>query len=951
MKTRTLYRLLGLLVVPLFYFVILAGFKTGNTTAPALSTGVSNTVTKPTPVPGGRNFVNCIFNGGIWDTRPGDWIEHHLDTGWYNELNFNTVHLYDYINRDVNGTDYYGRFETPLDTAQINHTNGLLGLTGSKNLDILLERSKISKLCYAQRVVYEAEGGNNGFSYQSRLTDPIQDSGRMVVKGCASCPPSAPAGLLVSNIYENLQHTDLPNFNAQYADGETWFMKPMMRIDSSVVDNYPEREVVRIDVIPYNDGAPCKSVVIRAKHFGKLINGEYRYGGQYIDIYDFGNEPVNLEVSGSRTDPNGLGYQMTEWYPNWVNGCKIDFKVHWYGTVDVWFDKMTVDDKWANTMFAPAPNNFDSFIEEEVTNFGSNPDLYSFFADECTYSNAPCIRYVDSVMKSYNPDARLHIALTNFFSVLGLKDPSKCSYILEQNPGLYSVNPDAHQLMGPMPPQFNDADRRFPARWKSTSNEDYNYYLQHKAFGDRNSATDKLVWDIDNRYQPTPEGSLVNEVVLTKNMLTQNAPNTKMIVQPQIQLWAFYSTYQDRFLYGQREPTNEEIQAQAMLSIAHGADGICWFWYNSETWPTYTHTELNRRINYIPPEYQNYSLNASDSFMVLGLINTEKEEYTKRTSNLYGQDKWNYVKDMNAKIAKWKPTLDNITWSSGWSVHSEGSNHEFIENFVSIVPHLSGQNPCVTDGPGLGEFADCPEESYWEMGFFGAPASERNTKYFMLVNRRCVPEDASHFTPDNRFVKIKFNTASLPGSWKSWQISEVGGNTSPINFNKNSGYINLGTTAGSMGWFKPGEGKMFKITPTGVTGGDLVCDEVITGETFTCEDTIFSNGYNITIGAGTNMKFTDSSCIVMNGGVFTMGDQQVSGPQNITFNAASGNSWRGHSFTGTEVHIYGASFTGLANDSVYALNLIDCPVVDIRNTTLNTAGTSKRRHQRSLLRQ
>lgn len=117
MKTRTLYRLLGLLVVPLFYFAILAGFKTGNTTetgSSAVSTEVSNSETPLTPVPGGRNFVNCIFNGGVWNTRPGDWIETHLNAGWYNELNFNTIHLYDYLKGDASGTPYYGWFRFPL---------------------------------------------------------------------------------------------------------------------------------------------------------------------------------------------------------------------------------------------------------------------------------------------------------------------------------------------------------------------------------------------------------------------------------------------------------------------------------------------------------------------------------------------------------------------------------------------------------------------------------------------------------------------------------------------------------------------------------------------------------------------------------------------------------------------------------------------------------------------
>jgi hypothetical protein len=41
------------------------------------------------------------------------------------------------------------------------------------------------------------------------------------------------------------------------------------------------------------------------------------------------------------------------------------------------------------------------------------------------------------------------------------------------------------------------------------------------------------------------------------------------------------------------------------------------------------------------------------------------------------------------------------------------------------------------------------------------------------------------------------------------------------------------------------------------------------------------------------------------------------------------------------VKIYGATFTGLANDTTYAVNIIDCPVVDIRNSTFNTNSSLK----------
>ncbi|MCI0450651.1 MAG: hypothetical protein L0Y79_12890, partial [Chlorobi bacterium] len=506
-----LYKLAIILAIPLLYFLILSGFKgTENTnTTPILSVD-----TRLTPVPNTKSFVNCIFNGGLYYWE-GDWIENELSANRYNDLNFNTIHLYDNINGDNNGTDYYGRFENPLDTTQISHVNGLLNLTDNKELEILFERSKISKLCYAQRLVYEAEGGNNGFSYTTRINTPITDSGRTVVKACTTCPPpnsSAPSWL-VKDIYENLQHSDLYDFNLQYADSGTWYMKPMMRIPVNTPD---DKKIVRI-VVNNFQGDTIYSVILRAMNF--KVGGSYN--GQYTDKYTF-QIGDSMQISGSKVNSDGLGYGIEPyWWLEWEANCKIDFKVYWFGEVDVWFDKMTVDDFYANKLFDPNPLvNFDSKIEEEVTNFADHDGLYSFFADECAYSTIPCIKYVKSKMTEYNPNARLHIAVTNYHSILGLKEPSVYAKMFEENPDFYSVNPDMHTVQDLMPYEFINLDTRFADQWKSTSNDDYNNYLQYKAFGDRYAVTDKYSWTF-GRYEPTPVGSLVYQLWLTKQQLNQ----------------------------------------------------------------------------------------------------------------------------------------------------------------------------------------------------------------------------------------------------------------------------------------------------------------------------------------------------------------------------------------------------------------------------------------------
>lgn len=687
MKNKVIRKLTVLLMVPVLYYVVFSGAVEPQNEA-VTAAGVSNMTPLLNPSPGGdKNFINCIFNDGYDTSIPG-WIENHLNMNMYNDsLHFNTVHLYDKINGDENGTPYYGEFLPNLTQDQITHTNSLLTLTNNKNLKLLFERCKISKLCYAQRLIYEVGNGstsiNNGFCYTGGGGEYTTDSGRTVRKGTDPAQQYPNGYWLSTGIYENLQHSDLYNFNLQYADSGTWYMKPMMRIDSNIVDNYPEKPVVRIVVNNFR-GDTIKNVIIKARNFANFDQGSgtYLYNGRYIDVFDFALDPgTSLEISGSDTLDNGLGKGIRayrEEFYKWPTHCKIDFKVYWLGEVTVWFDKMTVDDFYGNKLFDPNPaNNFDYNIEQEVDNFADNSGLYSFFADELVYSQFAACRYVDSVMKYHNANARLHIAGSNYLNVLGLKNNLKGYPVLFQTVNPYSFNADAHEVHDLLPYQFIDADPRFPNAWKSTDNDDYNLQLQMKVFGDKNSITEEnYFYTHESRYLPSPWGSLVYQIVHTKDQIEDYSQSTKLIMQPQIQMFAY--TVNQKFI-GNREPTNEEIEAQAMISIAHGADGICWFIYNTAVWPV--------------------AQGSQDSFFMMGLLNRWQDGNGPRHSNFYGQDKWDYVRNMNIKIENWKPTLDAIDWQAGYSVHSEYSTGAFtnrvIYNIQSIDPHKTGQNPCV----------------------------------------------------------------------------------------------------------------------------------------------------------------------------------------------------------------------------------------------------------------
>jgi len=945
---KTLYNLTALVLIPVIYYIIITGFKTGNI-EPSNNT-VNSNITVP-PGPGnGRDFMNCIFNTPPALNAPW-WIQQNI--GLYgtgtDALHFNTIHAYDMINggtaHDEDGTNDYGKFTVDLEAGQKTNIDNLTDLVSGQGLNFLYERSKISKLCYAQRLIYEVKqpntsNVNNGFCYSTTSGEWVTEADGTTAIHASQIHDNT-ARYIAHNIYENLQHGDLYNFNIQYADAELWYIKPRMRIPTGIPDETP---IVKIEIVNYENNL-IDTVLIKAANFKN--NGSY--SGQYIDEF-FGLRTGALTILGgdgtSHTPPELNDGQLQDEWRNWKDNCKTDFRVWWCGNVDVWFDKMTVDDKYGDRLFK---NEFDDEIEDEIDYYFSGSDRqYTFFADELTYSQFESVMYVKNKINEYCttppnnfPVPKLHIASSNYHHTRGHKDNSYVYELMYDILEPSSVNIDAHEFGGRAYLPHNIANSsNFGSGWIASNYDQYNNCIQQNVFGDRTTVTAEAT-NITNNNQAPWHGSLIYQIAKAVEQRNTYSPETKVIIQPQIQaiMYSASSNGGSWLVDGLREPTNEELEAQAMISIARGADGLCWFWYPSDIGAA---TTYQRRY----PMLENQPI-ASNYFFQYGLLNPFKDNYTKRTNNLYGQNKWDKVKNFNKKITNWKSTLDAITWQSGYSVHSEGANYEYISDILSIDPHQpqGTQNPCVNDnqtgGYPYGPYLDCPDERYWEMGFFST--SEPNTKYFMMVNRRCVPANPNANPPygDDRILKIRFDPNDFE-NYNSWNISEVGGTSNRVTFDKNSNiYVDLGSTNGGMGWFKPGEGKLFKIETVPVKGGTLVADENISGHTFTCEAPVYNNGYNITIGANTTIHFNDSSKFVMNGGVFTVGDQNTSAPQNITSDAVTGSSWSGHRFTNCEVKIYGATFTGLTNDTTYAVNIIDCPVVDIRNSIFNTNSSLK----------
>ncbi|MCX6161960.1 MAG: hypothetical protein NTV87_11610, partial [Ignavibacteriae bacterium] len=191
----------------------------------------------------------------------------------------------------------------------------------------------------------------------------------------------------------------------------------------------------------------------------------------------------------------------------------------------------------------------------------------------------------------------------------------------------------------------------------------------------------------------------------------------------------------------------------------------------------------------------------------------------------------------------------------------------------------------------------------------------------MIVNRRCSPYVDSA-NENNRGGRRKLraylhsNSSAFSG-FNNWNIINCENDSTVATFDKNNpGYVNLD-------WFMPGEGKLFKITPTFVTGGTLVCNESISNVNINCDSTVYNNGYNITLGTGTTINFADNAEIIMEGGSFTSGTNiETSNLQVIL--TAKNNVWQGLNLSECPaVYIYNTKFEK-PDTAQYLLELTDC---------------------------
>jgi hypothetical protein len=371
--------------------------------------------------------------------------EHFHFPGIYN-LNSNFIQVYGHRYESGNPTE--GGFKDPIDSYSDNigifldHWSSTFG-----NKALFMEREKVKRAGFGQLSDYQAEYVPSTikprYGYENRGGTPFEEviSGE-TIRGIFTGLPDNIGYWFVSGLYENREQIDYPrmgifdtnnnswNLDYYYSDVKTdqykWFVMPRMKINASDAHG-PEKPVCRVTIISYNG----------TEYNFELSTNDFRlsgggYNGEYIDIFYENGTFAPISITGfnlnNRNTPDQNGKSQ---HPEL---SQVDYKIKWYGEVELWIDRVRVADEWAFYLFHPEldilqtdPYKFEIKTAEECTNgsIGGHQSFGYFYIDEHRYNNLPCIAKMNEIIKNVKPNSGMisetNISLLRNYS--GLKYP------------------------------------------------------------------------------------------------------------------------------------------------------------------------------------------------------------------------------------------------------------------------------------------------------------------------------------------------------------------------------------------------------------------------------------------------------------------------------------------------------------------------------------------------
>lgn len=867
------------------------------------------------------------------------------------DFNFNTWHYYIQTNwnkdfgwwrllpNDVFPWQSAGLRDTIRGVTVANENNGLMSL---------LHRISLEFLCFGATSTYEAESEANlvGQYRQDRWFYTYKNTGTNMTGIDAQdnsgfgngiwgryCSPNISTtggqsflqpGYIVKGLKANKEQSQYHTGSGQYLYDyiHTWQVKPRIRADQNYVNNNPSQPICRIEIIKC-DGTELKNIVLKGENFR---DGTTPYNGDYIEeFYNFGiNDPKPefgpgnvLKGSCSADDLDVPSTQVD-----------VDYRIWWYGTCDMWLDYVKVENEVAERLFDPTNpfhNQYEEYIRWEVQDVAmyNRDNILKFYVEEFDFNHIPCVAYVNERIKHYSGEVGDQLSLMvnlNFGRSLldqmgpidnwWLRMPDK-EYVKRNfvNPiGSTELFIGSYPLWG----ETNEhTDPRIPNTLPSCfTDNNCDYDLDLGLLADAIPPDEYDTW-LQGKFDDVSNVSGMTAYMKRADSLSKD------LDLPFINLVQAHMTWPGGTEYNQREPTNEEIKMMVNLGISYGARGMLYFDYNG--WGPISSSAqygYGRGLaEYAPNE---------DPYFDYDVV--------PRDENVYGQTgKMEKVGIVNATLKEWGPHLmsfdNDQTKSYIYRLEEERNALQTNSYFQDIVSYKPGNFiSCVEDSPGedspQGYIYECNEDRYLQVATFKNPAEPAHTKYFMIVNRRCSPyidETTEDKRGGKRKIMVKFKVSSLPEA-VNWKLVDLDTGV-PIVFSKLGGLVDLGD-------YMPGEGKLFKMVPVPVGGGTLVDDEVISDDMI-ITDSVFTDGFNLTIEDGSTITFDTNGVIIAEGGNFTCGD--ISGTQGVDLLGTG--EWNGIKLNACDtVKIYNTNIEDI-KDSAYAIDMYNCKNVEMEGNT------------------
>ena len=866
------------------------------------------------------SIIDTQFQIGAIQDGYGNMYNHISDS-----LRFNVWHQYTSLEYGWNGSD--------LDNylAPINQYDTIVivkvAVNNSYNLRTYFDRPTVSYIISGQRTDYECEivPLNNLYWFNSYynsvinnnvsdFTDNTAFGGGARVKQCLrnNADPDSIAGYINTGIKANRNLSYGVAANPWCSDDAwDWYIMPKIRIDSSYAAGTAHNgdTVCKVIITGWN-GNIVKNIPLKVINFKRSISDVYN--GSYKDEFNFyGQDSLKIDTATIRS----------QFFPpaessayNWDDTtCYVDIKIYWTGKCDMWVDRVRLENEPAHQYLTVKNQYWIDKVNAEINWANNNKDIPNYFYfEENTLSHFPLIKALNKQIldNSDPPNSNCLMIWYNDYQVnaqipdYGHFTNSQIKELLIDSCKLKTIMIGWYGLEGWQNTQYPNRISYHPSSLTSGSYSEIDFRLSYPE--------NALVYDLwlQNRYD-TDFSASNNLINVDKLMDSLSRAGLNVINCPQAH--SFFAEGGPL-----KEPTNEEIELQTCLALTYNAKGIMFYCFNS-------------------------SENLDKNEWGKGIMNLDNSE---RRLTAYGQDKYKQIKSISNKLNKWGPYFKkfdpNQTKSCIYRFEDERDNFLTNTSFADVITYkTSSTTPeCTEDNPGgtspQGLVFECKPDRYLQTAIFKKSTSDIN-KYFMVVNRRCSPykdETSEDNRGGKRFVRVRFDANSLEfANFNNWKIIELDSNKTVTVFDKRA------TALLDLGWYLPGEGKLYKISPVMQEGGTLVCDEYI-NTNFTCNGMVYGNGHNITINQGKTISFNEDGGIFMEGGCFVSGINSDNADAVTLQSTGEANHWKGITLSGCDsVGIYNTITSNAeSNDTpkTYSYSIINSYKVDFRKCNFIT---------------